>query len=1139
MREKPDEFSTVLAVQWLCAAVDQFLGLADLADVPSLLTGFASIHDHPGISDFAQAAQSLRQLGVNYTSESDLRQAVYDFLTWEESRRNEDDHYVDQPFVIDPRSRRISFTRAAGDDTRISRWAKALSSRLPLKKHGLKVADPERPFSAFGQDVNGRKIGLDLSQVPTEIFERPQHAGDTVERRPVIVPLQELQAIAERFDAIDAADANRASKGWSRRFIDNLGNRKVDVLAPTSDRSRLESVDAIHLDGLKHLIGLPGTGKTTLVTLLVVWLHERGLKTIVLLPSIEVCFNLMSELSAYGVEIGLLMGQAPETRLRHARKLAERIGAADDTRGLGRSVEFADLLSVNCALAGFDDAHDDEQPFPHLTPPCTSVLQRPRKANGEEKATESTSLCPAAGWCGRMKAARQLAERHVWLGHVMSLDTRVPPHFADEHIRHVEAVARTADVVIADEVDGIQAVLDRQAVSEISITGAKSSYESRLLDDLLRPFALGENDKTGSNISDYANKATRFIELNRSLIRQLQNDRATSGSRFLAEYDDAFVTGNRVMADLFGDAGRRTMSDGQRAVEDERLGALMSFWDACVRQALFRSGDAPTDERDFDVRRTSIALSRTEEVVQDTFRQCVEHLLDWISYSSSLQKSEAVEKLQTLMFGFAGPNAELSVPRSHALFAFLVNVSSVVMQFLSLLPAQHVMMAEGVHRSPIFRDGLSADFSRMVPDAVIGTLAGVRFMFQVRNKRNSLILHYVTFGGAPRLLLYRLHEILRHEGVKRGPNVLLTSATSYLADSPAFHVPVGPDYVLRRAQSDDSWRDTRYLLRPIPDPLNPGRPLRFSGAPFEDRERILRAMTDHFIRGDAPALPGLIADRFSRGRKVAIVVNSYDQVRLVKEHAISVAERLGRRIVAVVDKVPESNNGDYLTAAQVETLGGRDDWDAVVFPMKSLSRGVNIVFGGQAYSGTDLFDKAAIGTVAFFTRPHPAQESFDFVAGLVGKASRDFDFAEFPREFGPGELAAALRSVRREALADVRRLLRHSVRVGTLGDLRDAFVADVMIDVVQTIGRSMRNGCKTRVLFVDAAWAPNSMRLGNQAPDTARTSYLVAMQEILRRLLTSSDPVDREIYEALYRPYFDPLSRCDNLLTRFQIEEDA
>lgn len=483
------------------------------------------------------------------------------------------------------------------------------------------------------------------------------------------------------------------------------------------------------------------------------------------------------------------------------------------------------------------------------------------------------------------------------------------------------------------------------------------------------------------------------------------------------------------------------------------------------------------------------------------------------------------------MTAFVQPNPELGPARSASLFTFLVNVSSVIMQFLSLLPAQHVMAAEGVHRSPIFVDGISMDFGRLVPDSIIGRLAGVRFLFQQRRGRNSLQLHYVTFEGAPRMLLYRLHELLRHDGVQRGPNVLLTSATSFLADSPAFHVPVGPDYVLRRVDSDVAWKESRYLLRPISDPQNPKKALRFSGAPYEDRERVMRAMTDHFVK-EGGLLQSLLSDSFAKGRKLAFVVNGYEQVRLVKDYAMSVSERNGRRLVAVVNRVPEGNMGDYVTAAQVERLGERDDWDAVVFPMKALSRGVNIVFGGPLYAGTELEDKAAIGTVAFLTRPHPAQESFDFVAGMVGRNSMEFDHEDFGKGMKPRELVERLRTTRRQAMTDVRRLLRHSVRFGTLGNLNEAFVADVMIDVIQTIGRSMRNGCKTRVLFVDAAWAPNSARPEDPSEDTATTSYLVAMQRILDRLVNSEDAVHAEIYEALYRPYLEPLSRCHGLLVK-------
>lgn len=1129
MRERPEGFSNVLAIQWLCAAVDQFTGSNELADTPGFLSGFSSVADHPSLAPFARAAFSLRQLGVSFTSENELRQAVYDFLTWEEMRREEDDNYVDQPYSIDPRSRRITFMRRAGNDPRIEQWAQALESGLAVRMHGMSAAEPDRAMGVDPREIGGRRINIDLGNAAEHLPERPVHDNSPRERRPVSIPLVELQAIAERFDAIDAADPNRTPKAWSRRLRDARGAAKVDVLVPAADRSKLVPTDAIMLDGLKHMIGLPGTGKTTLVTLIIAWLHGHKLRTVVLLPSIEVSFNLMSDLSGYGVDVGLLMGQSPETRLSHARKLAERIGSLDDARGFGRTIPFADLMSVNCALAGFDDRHDEEQPFPHLDPPCTRISQAKLKADGTPRDRESTLFCPVSSWCGRMKAARQLAQRHVWLGHVMSLDTRMPPHFADEHIRHIEAIARTADVVIADEVDGIQSVLDSRAVGEITISGARSSYENRLLDDLLKPIALGENDRTGTNVADYASKATRFIDLNRFLVRLLQNDRAASGNRFFASYDDAFITGNRVVADLFGDTVKSRGNDAERAAEDERVGAIMTFWDACIRQVLFRTlNTADGEERDFDIRRTAITLSKSEGEVQDAFRRISDALQDWLSYPSSVQKADAIEEARKAMMEFVPPNPELGIAKSAALFTFLINVSSVIMQFLSLLPAQHVMAAEGVHRSPIFVDGISMDFGRLVPDSIVGRLAGVRFLFQQRMGRNSLQLHYVTFEGAPRMLLYRLHELLRHDGVRRGPNVLLTSATSFLADSPAFHVPVGPDYVLRRTDSDTAWKESRYLLRPIPDPQNPKRALRFSGAPYEHRERIMRAMTDHFVR-EGGLLQSLLSDSFARGRKLAFVVNGYEQVRLVKDHAMSVSEHNGRRLVAIVNAVPEGNMGDYITAAQVERLGERDDWDAVVFPMKALSRGVNIVFGGPLYAGTELEDKAAIGTVAFLTRPHPAQESFDFVAGMVGRSSMEFDRESFGKNMKPRELVERLRTIRSQAMTDVRRLLRHSVRFGTLGNLNEAFVADVMIDVIQTIGRSMRNGCKTRVLFVDAAWAPNSTRPEGSAEDTAFTSYLVAMQRILDRLVNSRDAVHAEIYEALYRPYLEPLSRCHGL----------
>jgi hypothetical protein len=87
----------------------------------------------------------------------------------------------------------------------------------------------------------------------------------------------------------------------------------------------------------------------------------------------------------------------------------------------------------------------------------------------------------------------------------------------------------------------------------------------------------------------------------------------------------------------------------------------------------------------------------------------------------------------------------------------------------------------------------------------------------------------------------------------------------------------------------------------------------------------------------------------------------------------------------------------------------------------------------------------------------------------------------------------------------------------------EPFVADGMVDLLQTIGRAMRNGCKTRVLFVDSSFAPNS---AGDKVDTNRSSMIVAMRDVLTGLLSSPDPVEREIYRLLYEPFLHPLRSC-------------
>jgi hypothetical protein len=160
-------------------------------------------------------------------------------------------------------------------------------------------------------------------------------------------------------------------------------------------------------------------------------------------------------------------------------------------------------------------------------------------------------------------------------------------------------------------------------------------------------------------------------------------------------------------------------------------------------------------------------------------------------------------------------------------------------------------------------------------------------------------------------------------------------------------------------------------------------------------------------------------------------------------------------------------------------------------------------------------------------RPHPTADSLAFTGGLAGQLALKFDQRRIPAAADVAGLAREWRDARDEALDALRRLLRRPQQMSRLGRMIRPFVADGMVDLLQTIGRAMRNGCKARVFFVDASFAMNSTA---DRRDTQRSSMIVAMRDVLQELLASPDPVEREIYRLLYEPFLHPLRKCDNVV---------
>jgi hypothetical protein len=267
-----------------------------------------------------------------------------------------------------------------------------------------------------------------------------------------------------------------------------------------------------------------------------------------------------------------------------------------------------------------------------------------------------------------------------------------------------------------------------------------------------------------------------------------------------------------------------------------------------------------------------------------------------------------------------------------------------------------------------------------------------------------------------------------------------------------------------------------------------------------------------------------IRTELGKPRKPALVVNSYDQVQLVVEQIQAVNPRLGERTRGVLRELPsDRSRSHYILRGQVEGLGADADIDALVFPLGALGRGTNVVFTGD----DDDRGKAAIGSIFFLTRPHPAAGDLRLMLSLLARSTERLD-AEDMRMLTLSEVQSLFDRRRYEVFRQIARLLARPMSASQLDEKTLwAFSANLLVAILQMVGRGMRKRMPVEVYFIDAAWAPNS---AESRPETARSSVLVAMREILATCLTTRDADQRDIHLALYGVFAAAFREIDGVI---------
>ncbi|HAX74767.1 MAG TPA: hypothetical protein DCY88_02765 [Cyanobacteria bacterium UBA11372] len=1110
MRIKPDFWTGPDRICWLCVLMEEFLGTNSLEYVPLVMSGMASILNAPALEKASQAIFNMRQMSLAYVTEQSVKHAAALYS---------DRHYRNKTqgtYKIDLETLHFHRTDPL-EDPLIAKARQILSQPLAHQFYSAKIADPRQPMAvALGEETTA--VRIPIGPITAPLAPRRTHALNRLPKAKISIPLQELYELAVEMDEREANYPEKRLGSWAKRF------QRFALMVPEIGQG-LREENTLELESIKHLIGLPGSGKTTLLVLLAVWLGRRGYKAMFVFPSIEVARQYMAELTFHQIKVGMLVGQSDETRRKHADNIAEAIAASGSNGGFAYTLEQAEVFGMNCVLPAFSNADTSMWGFGYA--PCQEILQ-----SGGKKGEMKKCLCPVWTMCGRNKAPRDLLDADIWVGHVLSMDTEVSPHAIREQIRYFELIARTFDVVVFDEADMVQSNLDDYGAATLRLSGAADSIHLVIQEQIHNRFARGENyrlfDRT---IELYSRDLAEFGNHNTSLITAVQNLR--DSSRVKNRYENQLLTVLRIISDLldgFEKTSRRdNLDDREVQREFNKNRALKDFWETAAYHAFYDRNGIDTHDR-LNVDLCDQRLGIKPNILKQQWETLIRHFCRYLAENLIERRDKIVQQIAELFlplcFGDRQPPTE-----SQDAITLLVCVTFVILGYQRIVPGTRTMVAEGLIREPIVESTATPELRKVIPENILGSFSGVKYSFRAAKTTltpaRNVELSYITFVGAPRMLMHRFHRLFEADGEHLGPTVLMTSATSFIEASPAYHINAGPHYLLKPRQTENEQKRSTYRFKWLSDRERGDQPLRYSGA-GELRDRNLLQMVDTLVRrGSNSEIYKAIRDfdvQHGIYRKAALIVNSYEQARAIKKYLNDYHPEIGKRTKAVVKYLKNGEQpNDFVTTAQCEALGDDETCDILIFPMLAIGRGVNIVFT----KGDRKLD-AAIGTIYFLTRPHPTIDDMQLLYSLAGQASQEFDSKFFTELEDLPAIYNAWQQSRKQLWRTANRLLREPLMASRLGeDLFKPFTANQMVGIWQTIGRGMRNGCPVQVYFVDAAWAYKST---GGKPDSGRDSMLVQMRIILEECVSHPDPVMREIYQELYSAFLDPLQRIKGVV---------
>lgn len=200
----------------------------------------------------------------------------------------------------------------------------------------------------------------------------------------------------------------------------------------------VKSANRLEIDKITNLVGMVGSGKSTLMKVLSYHLAKADKKVVLVLDTVSSVLEMCSYLSQFGVSVSPVIGRSGR------EKYIDQVSKAHEKY---LQNEYSKYLTAPCIIDGMAKNKSDKSSAPMFgNEPCRSLMKNKKHYN-----------CPYMDICPAVRMYRDVYTSNVIVTTVQGL---AAIRLLGDNKLFLEYVLEQADLVVFDECDKVQKTLD-------------------------------------------------------------------------------------------------------------------------------------------------------------------------------------------------------------------------------------------------------------------------------------------------------------------------------------------------------------------------------------------------------------------------------------------------------------------------------------------------------------------------------------------------------------------------------------------------------------------------------------------------------------------------------------------------------